>query len=508
MLKEKLIKNTLWGVSELIVAILVGLLLPRIFLLNAGREVYGLFLTLTLFSTYGVLTMLDFGMGGAAMTFVARYHASEDEGRLRKLWSFALLYYSCTALLAVAVGLVIIGFYDTSIAARLAAMQISRLVLVPTLLMVGVAFLSYQCDSFLFGFNDYSYVKRITIIQNVLRVGLIAAALKARGGFELIMWMMAALSVVRFALLMSHLKTRYGRYTVLAPFSREDAREWFGYSVVLLIGSLTGFVFNSFNRVLISVFLPIAAMSDFDVASKPQTLIRGLLSALNSAVMPASAHYQSAGNRTKLRELFMRGSNWLHMLLLPPLVFMTLMMKDFVLLWLGPGQLGVVVYAQAIMSYLFALSLPCALANVMIVGMGEAKRYIPVQIAASVLNIAISFATVARYGLNGLIFALVAGYVLANSGLLVVFARTLELQFSSFLREMITSYLKLLAAALAAAAPLLLLKAPLALPGFAGLAAAYGAFMYWLYYALFMNAEERAFFLSGVALLRGKLRGA
>jgi O-antigen/teichoic acid export membrane protein len=505
MLKEKLIKNTFWGVSELIVAILVGLILPRIFLLNAGREAYGLFLTLTLFSTYGVLTMLDFGMGGAAMTFVAKYHASDDSEKLGKLWSFALLYYTCTALLAVAVGLVIIGYYDTSITAMLDTMAISHRVLVPTLLMVAVAFLSYQCDSFLFGFNDYSYVKRVTIIQNILRVGIIAVALKAHSGFELIMWMMATLSLIRFALLMGLIKNRYGRYTVLTKFSWEDAREWFGYSIVLLISSLTGFIFNSFNRVLISIFLPIAAMSDFDVASKPQTLIRGLLSALNSAVMPASAHYQSAGNKEKLRELFMRGSNWLHMILLPPLVFITLMMNNFVLLWLGPSQLSVVIYAQTIISYLFVLNLPGALANVMLVGMGEAKRYIPVQIAASILNIAISFATVSHYGIKGLIFALVFGNIVANTGMLFVFAKTLEFEATDFMSGMLSSYFKLLTAALLPVVPLVVFKVTLPIGGFATLAIAYCALMYWIYFTLFMNSEEQAFFLSGVAMVKEKI---
>ena len=501
-MKNRIIKNTAWGTAELAVTLTVGLILPRIFILGMSREKYGLFLTLTLFSTYGILTMLDFGMGGAVTTFVARYHHTDPQ-RLRRLWTFAVVYFSATALLAMGVGLAIIRWYDAGISSRLAGLAISRVVLVPTILMVGVTFLSYLSDAVLFGFNDYGYVKRVTIVQSVLRVALVVLAVRYLGGFELIMWLMAALAVVRFLLLMSYLLTRYSEFTVFCRFSREDLREWFGYSVIILGSSLTGFIFNSFNRVLISLALPIAAMADFDIASKPQTLVRGMLSALLSAILPASAHYQAAGQEGKLREIFLRGAAWLHMMLFPPLVFITLMMRHFLYLWLGPAQVRLAPYAQGVLVYLYIYSFESSLLNMIMLGSGQAKRYLPVQIAASVLNLALSFLLVRRWGIGGLIFAYVCGHVLANVGFMWVGARALRLGTRFIFLGTLPEKLKLLIPPAALAYALSIAGVKMTIATFLLESAAYFLAIYTLYFIM-MTQEERSFLRTVIGKLRDK----
>ncbi len=499
-MKKQLIRNTLWGGAELGVILLTGIVLPRIFVRGMTIEYYGLFVTLSLFSTYGILSMLDFGMGAAVMTFVARYHHT-DIPKLRRLWTFSAVYFAATAILAVAAGTIILYFYDHDISVRLTALKTSPLILVPTLLMIALAFLSYLGEAFLFGFNDYRYVKGATIFQNIARLALIFAVVHTTKSLYLIIWLMAALSLARLVLITAHLISKYGEFTVFSRFPLAEAKEWMSYSVVLLVGSVTGFIFNSVNRILIAIFLPVSAMGDFDIASKPQTFIRGLLSALISATIPTSAHYNAAGEKNKLEELFLRGTFWLNAILFPPLAFIMVMMPHLILLWLGPGQERIAPYAIAIISYLTVFAMSASLANMILIGIGEAKRYIPVQIFAGAAALCLSVAGGYYWGLKGIIYAFLIGQVLANLGCLLVFMRLFEFGFSSAVTKVVRPHLKLLIPPFITAWIFSALKPPAsAIPLLGGFglccAAAYG-----FYYFFYFDAAEKAFLLSGAKSL-------
>jgi len=276
-----------------------------------------------------------------------------------------------------------------------------------------------------------------------VRVGIIAGVIFFSGSFESIIWWLAALALLRFGLLMRYLLREYRNFLVFCRFSMQEAGQWIKYSLIMLTSSLTGFVFNSLNRIIISVALPVAAMAQFDLASKPQAVVRGASSALISAILPASAHYHVANNMDKLKEMFVRGSAWLHMILLPPLTFIMVMMSDFIMLWLGPNHLNLVPYAQCIIVYIF-FNMAAGLANTMLVGMGLAAKNIPIQVGAATLNVVLTLLLLKQFGLWAIVIAYSFSYMAGSIGYLVVMARQLEFSTLIMMREIIFPWIKLL----------------------------------------------------------------
>ena len=477
--------------------------MPRLFITGMDMGQYGLFVTLSLFSTYGVLSMMDFGMGGAVTTFVAKYHHTDCE-KLRRLWTFSVFYFTGAAILATAAGGYIVYFHDPGIVSRIDSLGVDSHIIIPTILMTTLTFLSYLGETFLYGFNDYKFTKQVTILQSLLRLALIYLVISTTQDLFVIIWLMAALSFMRLVAIMTNLLLRYREFTVFRRIRLSEVKEWLHYSLVLLAGSLTGFIFNSMNRILIMLFLPVRAMGDFDVASKPQTLLKGILSALISAIIPLSAHYTAAGRQEKIRELFFRGTFWLNILLLPPLAYIMVMMPELISVWLGPGHAGISTYALLIISYFLFFAMPASLANLILIGAGEAKRYIPVQIGAGFFALIFGVTGVLTMGLKGVVLAFLIGQIIANIGCLWVFFSHFGLSLYKHIIPFMLSYLKLLIPPFAIAWGARNIDPPLNIFGLtAGLisccAAGFG-----VYYLFFMRREEKDFLFAGLAALRKK----
>ena len=88
---------------EAAIAFAVALMVTRLIIQKFGMHEYGLFVTLSLLSGYGIISLFDLGMTGAAVTFAARYKNSGLSKELRMLWFFCLFYFLVIATFSVAI---------------------------------------------------------------------------------------------------------------------------------------------------------------------------------------------------------------------------------------------------------------------------------------------------------------------------------------------------------------------------------------------------------------------
>lgn len=442
-MKRKLVESGFFGILELLTTIIISIIIPKIFISNLNLELYGLFLTLTLFSSYGIITMLDFGMGGAVITFVSKYHHTDKE-KLQKLWTFSSIYFIIISILAVFIGLIIIKYYDKTIESKLFHLNIPKSILIPTLIMIWSSFLSYLGDSFLFGFNNYKYLKGTLIIQNILRLSAIYLIIKTSQNFVMLIWSSAIISLLRTFFVVFYLKYSYSEFITFNKPKIIDIKEWLSYSLILIISSITGFIFNSANKILITLFLPVSNLGQFDIISKPYNFLRAILSSLISAITPVSSHYKSLNQNEKIIELFFRSNLWTNIILIPPVVFIITMMKHFIFNWVKITDSQIIFCAQIMMLSILLLNFTASISNLIIVGIGDAKKILPLQIIGSTLTLFLSFYGIIYYEIKGIVTALFIGNILVNIGYIIVISKILDLKMRMILKNLLIPYFKLM----------------------------------------------------------------
>jgi O-antigen/teichoic acid export membrane protein len=491
-MKKLIIKNSFYSLLDLIITILISILIPKIFVLEMNMELYGLFVTLTLFSSYGILTMIDFGMGGAIVVFAARYF-STDKNKLNRLWTFSFIYYFIVSILAVIIALLIINYYDLSIKNKLSDLNISSSVIIPTLILIGFSFLSYFGDSFLLGFNDYKFIKLFSIIQNFIRFILIFIIIKYVKKIEPIIWITSILSILKFLITICYINKKYKQLKIFNKLELNEIKEWLKYSITLIVSNINGFVFNYFNRILITIYLPISNMGDFDVISKPQKLIHSISSSLVSTIIPISSHYSAINEKEKILKIFTNGSFWSNLLIMPTVIFITIFMKDIFNIWLSPKYSELYFYAQILMTSFFTFHLTANLANMIIVGIGKAQKIILLQVLGSILTIILEFLGIYYYGFKGIVIAYSIGTIFITIGYILITNKILNIDCFKFKNQFLIPNLKIITLSLVLAFIIKLLNFNINLIMLIILFMFYSLIFYSYYYIYLMNQEEKEF---------------
>jgi hypothetical protein len=81
------LSTSIWSAIDFGTAFVSGIVLAALFVADLGATTYGVYLLVLLVAAPGLLSLVDLGMGGVVVTFVARYRA-EGSDDLRRLVTY------------------------------------------------------------------------------------------------------------------------------------------------------------------------------------------------------------------------------------------------------------------------------------------------------------------------------------------------------------------------------------------------------------------------------------
>ncbi|MFQ5498603.1 MAG: lipopolysaccharide biosynthesis protein, partial [Candidatus Zixiibacteriota bacterium] len=90
---KRLFNNTVFSAMDAFALVCLSLLATPALIRSFGVDGYGVFVFLSIFSVYGLLSFLDLGMEGSLMNYVARYQAADDRDKLRSCLSISIGFY-------------------------------------------------------------------------------------------------------------------------------------------------------------------------------------------------------------------------------------------------------------------------------------------------------------------------------------------------------------------------------------------------------------------------------
>jgi O-antigen/teichoic acid export membrane protein len=78
-MKDKIITSTLINIVNLAFGFILSFVLTPLILRRMGTDQYGIWVFLSIFSANGYFSLLDMGMQGSAVKYVAEYHARGEK---------------------------------------------------------------------------------------------------------------------------------------------------------------------------------------------------------------------------------------------------------------------------------------------------------------------------------------------------------------------------------------------------------------------------------------------
>ncbi len=432
MLRKRIIsKNIKYNAISQGISFAINLALFPFIVSHVGKEIYGVYLLVMTFTGY--LGILDFGVNGALVKYVAEFMGKGDRKGAKKIISASLSFYIIIGLIAAAI-LLILSFYfnyifKIGVANKIVMQQLFWIAAGASLFIwAGRAF-----EGVLQGFQRFDWLA-INNVAVAIFTGVSAYLIFTRG-----LGMVYFLALSYLFIILKYLSAYIiGRYYLLKSkiifpyFNKEVFKTIFSFSFFVFLSSLAGlFIFNLDNFV-VGAFVSVSAVTLYGVGYSLQRGFRTINALIGSPLFPAGADMEGRNEQDKQRELLFKGTKYMTLVFVPLVIITILFTKLFIINWMGEGFSGSVLPAQVLIGF-------WVFNNTIQVGSGllTAKGYVRVifKIAAlnALLNLILSLILVRSLGILGVALGTAIPMILVTFPLILYqILKVLEVTFQEF----------------------------------------------------------------------------
>lgn len=406
--KRAIARNTVYSAGAKILQLASSFVFMPWLLRRFGLANYGIFLLAGSVSVY--LGLLDFGVGSAVTKFVAEHRVRGENEELGRVVSNVTAYYSAIGVLAF---LLLVAFAQFGVG--LFHLSGADLGLARSLFMASavIALLAWPLSigySVLAGIQRYDLSARIGVAVMLGNLIVTAGVLILRLGP---LSLLASMGVVSVLGGLASVAAAWRQLGAAVPRSihlvdRATLTRVFSFSWSVFVIQLTALVTDvQTDRLVLAAFVGPAAIGLYEAAAKLHGLIAQLAPLPTSALVPAASHLNAHERPEALRALFLRGTKYTVGFVVPIAVTLMILARPLLTHWLGSDFASMAPAAQAFLSmWVFFPNLTVAFS--ILIGTGNMRFLVRLNIVQAVLNLALSLILVQRFGVLGVIIGTVA----------------------------------------------------------------------------------------------------
>lgn len=294
---KKIKYNLLVGFGSQILTIILGIVIPRLTLVNYGSEINGLISSIT--QIYSYIGLLEAGIGTATIQALYRTVGSDDHSKTNAILAATNRYYNRTGVLYT---LAIIAF--SVIYPFLVDTEIPTLTVVLIILFNGagsvIAFFVQRKYLLLLQAEGKNYIEStLTMILNVLR-NVTKIVLMSMGiDVILVQAVSMLLSFIQMVYITMYIKKHYAWIDLTVAPDYESISQ----SKNVLIHQFSGLIFNNTDSIILTAFCGLKVVSVYSLYTMLFSMISTALSVvINSVVFSLGQAYHT--NRKKFMRMY------------------------------------------------------------------------------------------------------------------------------------------------------------------------------------------------------------
>ena len=285
---QKIKYNLIVGMGSQLITILLGIVIPRLTLVNYGSEVNGLLNSITQIYTY--IGLLEAGIGTATVQALYRTVGSEDRSQTNAILSATNRYYNRTGVLYTLAVVVFSLIYPFVVPSDIPPVTVVMIILFNGAGSI-VSFFVQRKYLLLLQAEGKNYIEStLTMLLNVLR-NVAKIALMAMG--------MDVVLVQAVAMLLSFVQMVYVSWYIRKHYAWIDLTvepdyESISQSKNVLVHQLSGLIFNNTDSIILTVFCGLKVVSVYSLYTMLFSMISNVLSiVINSVVFSLGQAYHT-----------------------------------------------------------------------------------------------------------------------------------------------------------------------------------------------------------------------
>jgi O-antigen/teichoic acid export membrane protein len=417
----RIVLNAMSGAGNRLGAMVIGFSLTPFIINTLGISRYGLWAVVG--SLAGYLGLLDFGLGGAFVRFIAGYVERGDRAGARQVISFGLIFY---AILGLAFALPIFAFAPLIVhafkmppdqyASAAALLRAMFAVLVVTLLagVPGMVIVSMQ---------RMDLVSRNAFIAYLAYAAATVVFLKLGFGLTGIVLGSAAQALVGGVLQYRTARRLFGPiWHDSLRFERAVVGRLFAFGGWTQVTAIFGILNLDVGRFIAAGIVSVASVGYYEIGSKLAFFARSIPMYLLNALMPAAASADARRDERALRRMYASGTRYQMFLTLALVGFIAGGIDPMVRVWLGRPY-------PFVAEIVFWLTIGYGVSGLNGVGatilraMGHPRYEAQYVVVGTVANLAGTVFLARAYGIVGVAMATAVGWLVGTIYFTAVFHR-------------------------------------------------------------------------------------
>lgn len=430
----KIARNSIFSVIRVVVVTPLVLLITPYVLHHLGEVRFGIWALLGVLTSYAKLS--DFGMGTGIIKFVAEYQARQEYETRNQILSTALVLYTVFSGTLLLIIFVLLGWIVDEVF-RVPAELREEAIFVYTggMIIFALSLTLNTFSSVLQGLQKMDITNALGVAGNVLRVGGTFFFLEAGYGLQGLVFNEGLVALVVAGLGFFFLKKALPDLR-LSPFlfRRRLVKTILGYSLNVQISNVAGLFIFQINKVVLSYFLSVAAVSFFELGLRFADRVRVVVFTAVHPILPAVSEVQVTRGMDRVHQIYYRSLRYLLLFGAPLFLLTTVLAPPFIRLWLGPGfeRTSVTLQVLSVAFFIMALSFP---GSFIVHGIGLPRYGAYASLANGLMSVAFSIVLVKTMGYYGTVVGVLLAQVLHTIFFYYLFHRVTGASLGRALRE-------------------------------------------------------------------------
>ncbi|MGB6121672.1 MAG: flippase [Bacteroidota bacterium] len=372
-----------------------------------GTELFGLWVLIMALTGY--IWLVDLGMSLSFTKYVAQYISERDYDNVSSVVRHGILFYLAVSVLVIALGGLLAPHIFRALNVPAEQLELARHAFPIALLGFGINAILYVFLSLLSGIQRMDVVNIFTSVAFLLKFVAIAGALALGMGLIGMMAAEAAVGIVSLVPVVVIVRRFLPEVSLWRlGFDTSMFKRLLKFGGQLQVSRFAELVQLQFDKLLISRYIGLTAVTMYDFGSRPLNRLRALPATALMGLLPAVSALDVEGNQARIRAGLLRSTRYLMLFSVPLFAFVAAFAHEIMQVWLGGGfsQAARTLQILAVGYFAGIITVPLAVTSQ---GRGEPQYQMRTTLVQAIVNIILSTSLVLLYGYYGA----VAGTVVA-----------------------------------------------------------------------------------------------
>ena len=402
-----------------------------------GNATYGAWVLLG--SMVGYLGLLDLGVRGAVMRYVARLHAASDHDGASRFASAGLFLFSVSSVIAILAGVGLALTLDRLFKIPPTLLAEARIGVVLSAITIALALMSGVFGGIVTAMQRFDLLSGAELVIEILRISAIVLVLRAGQGIVALASIQLACGLLRLLVSVVLSRKLYPQLRLVATglWTREHLHQIIGFSLASTALHGAAVVILQLDAVVVGAFLPVAMVTFFSIAGQLSHYGRAVVDGISHIVSPRVSAQEGKGDMEGARRTALIGGKIATLIHLPIIVTFILRGETFIRLWMGPEYAalsGEVLWVLSI-AYWFIAGRQVMVTTLM--GLNRHRVLIPAAWTEAALNVTLSVILVQTHGVVGVAWGTTIPFLITTTAVYpLLFSRTLGVPIFATWREL------------------------------------------------------------------------